>query len=364
VVLAVVTTFVFIVGWSLGNAITAPGGGTLPERIAEWARNHYLGPLVTFGEWLTYSPPKVGGKPNVSFVKLGGKVVKDVKGRHHHGLLAIVPADIGSPAGQPLPGEGVWRAVVSVHGIPAVFKTYVRESKVYSSYYAGIVSMDQRLLKFSLRPGTEDPGPGNWGAPMNIPPGQRRGLVATFNSGFRVYAAEGGIYLNGHYDGTLVKGAASEVYYKNGRMTIGSWGYGGLHMGPDIAAVRQNLKLIVIHGRVPASVNQNVISNWGATLGGGYYVWRSGIGITKDGRIIYVYGPALDVRTLAGLLKRAGCVTAMELDINPDWMSFMYYLPKGHPADPTPVNLLPNQLQPADRYYYISNRDFTAVYAR
>src|ERR1035441_920924 len=55
-----------------------------------------------------------------------------------------------------------------------------------------------------------------------------------------------------------------------------------------------------------------------------------------------VYGPALDVRTLADLLKRAGCVSAMQLDINPDWMSFMYYLPKHHPGDPSPVNLLPD----------------------
>jgi hypothetical protein len=93
-------------------------------------------------------------------------------------------------------------------------------------------------------------------------------------------------------------------------------------------------------------------------------VWRSGVGITADGRVIFAYGPALDVRTLAGLLKRAGCVRAMQLDINPDWMSFMYYLPKHHRASPRPVNLLPDQMQSADRYYSVANRDFTAVYAR
>jgi len=124
------------------------------------------------------------------------------------------------------------------------------------------------------------------------------------------------------------------------------------------------LKLIVVNGQVPATVDQNVLSSWGATLGGGYNVWRSGIGITKDGRIVFVYGPALDVRTLAGLLKRAGAETAMQLDINPDWMSFMYYLPRNHPANPTPVNLLPTQVQPAYRYYSLANRDFTAVFAR
>ena len=40
-------------------------------------------------------------------------------------------------------------------------------------------------------------------------------------------------------------------------------------------------------------------TSWGATLGGGYYVWRSGIGMTAGGRVIFVYGPALNVRELA-----------------------------------------------------------------
>ncbi|HUJ05380.1 MAG TPA: phosphodiester glycosidase family protein [Streptosporangiaceae bacterium] len=362
VILALVATFAIVVGWSLVHALTYPGGGTTSQRVAEWARSHYLSPLVTFGEWLTYQPPKAGGKPNVSFNKLGGHVVK--KKKHYHGIVPIIPANLGSPAGKPLPGEGVWKVAVSVKGVPALFKTYVRESKTYSSYYAAIVSMDPRLLKFSLRPGTEDPGYGQWGVPMDIPSGHRLGVVATFNSGFRINASGGGFYLNGHYDGRLVKGEASEVYYKNGDMTIGTWGRGALHMGPDVQGVRQNLKLIVINGRVPATVDQNVEASWGATLGGKYYVWRSGIGVTRDGRIIYVYGPALDVRTLAELLQRAGCVSAMELDINPDWMSFMYYLARSHPADPTPVNLLGGQIQPPDRYYYVSNRDFTAVFSR
>jgi hypothetical protein len=128
--------------------------------------------------------------------------------------------------------------------------------------------------------------------------------------------------------------------------------------------VRQNLRLIIDHGRIPASVDQNVISNWGATLGGGYYVWRSGLGITRDGRVIFVYGPALSVNTLAGLLHRAGAVEGMQLDINPYWMSFEYYRVHGDPSDPQPANLLPTQQQSAYRYYSVYSRDFTTVYSR
>ena len=72
-------------------------------------------------------------------------------------------------------------------------------------------------------------------------------------------------------------------------------------------------------------------------------MWRSGLGITKDGRIVFVYGPALNVQDLADLLQRAGAVEGMQLDINPYWMKYDYYSANSHPCDPTPVNLLPNQ---------------------
>jgi hypothetical protein len=252
-----------------------------------------------------------------------------------------------------------------VHHEAAIYATYLRPDKVHTSYVAGIVSMNPALLRFQLRPGTEDPGPGSYGgAQPVIAPGTRRNLAATFNSGFKIAQSGGGFYLNGTRRGALRAGAASVVYYRDGALAIGVWGRGGLRMSPAVAGVRQNLRPIVIRGHIPATVDQNVESSWGATLGGGYYVWRSGIGVTRAGRIIFAYGPALDVRTLAGLLRRAGCVTAMQLDINPEWTNFMYYRPGHHPGNPQPAALLPGQMEPAGRYYTDSGRDFTAVYAR
>jgi hypothetical protein len=352
----------------VGHALTAPGGGTLSTRLAEWARDHYLGPVVTFGEWLTYQPPKVGGKPSFS---LNGEGLAAAKARarklrgRQAALAALYapPLPLTSLAGNPLPGEGQWRVLAMVGGRPAVFGTRLRASSVYTSYVAGIAELNQKLVRFQLHPGSEDPGGGNWKAQPYIPPGTRNGLLATFNSGFKIASSGGGFYLNGATSGTLTNGVASVVYYRDGHMTIGVWGQ-TVRMTPDVVGVRQNLHLIVNHGQIPASVDSNVESSWGATLGGGYYVWRSGIGETRNGRIVFAYGPALNVREIAELLQRAGAVTAMQLDINPEWMSFMYYLPKHHPADPTPFNLLPTQNQPPDRYYSVTGRDFTAVYSR
>jgi hypothetical protein len=362
-VLAVVAIFVAVVGWSVGNALTAPGGGSLSDRLAEWARDHYLGPLVTLGEWMTYQPPKVGGKPSFA---LTGPAAAPVQPAKHaaHATPAPSPQRLRTLAsGSPLPGEGKWRILATVHGQPAIFGTELRFSPVYSSYVGGIAWIDQNLVKFQLRPGSEDPGPGNWHAQPDIGAGTRRGLLATFNSGFKIASSGGGFYLHGSYAGALTPGIASVVYYRDGHITIGNWDQ-TVRMNHDVAGVRQNLHLIVNGGHIPATVDDANNFSFGATLGGGYYVWRSGIGETKSGQIIFAYAPSIDARGLARLLQRAGAYRAMELDINPAWMSFMYYLPRTHPANPSPVNLLPDQEQPADRYYYISGRDFTAVYAR
>jgi hypothetical protein len=360
VILALIAVGCCWLAFSVGQALAAPGGGSASAKLAEWARDHYLGPAVTFGEWLTYNPPKVGGKPSFSLAVPSAGPAQYARVR---GFQPIIPPRLNTPAGTPLPGEGAWRVLETVNSEPAIFGTFLRPDKVHTSYVAGIVSMDQRLVSFQLRPGSEDPGPGRWHAQDWIPPGTRTGLLATFNGGFKLDTSGGGFYLNGATSGTLTKGTASVVYYRNGTIKIGVWGR-DVSMTPDVVGVRQNLKLIVDRGQVPAAVNNDVLTTWGATQGGGYYVWRSGLGITADGRIIFVYGPALDVHELASLLQRAGAVEALQLDINPYWMSYEYYQAKRHPSDPTPVNLLPTQQQTAYRYYSVYSRDFTAVYAR
>jgi Phosphodiester glycosidase len=359
---AVLIVVLVPVGWSVGHALTMTGGGPVSQRLAEWARDHYLGPLVTLGEWITYQPPKVGGKP--AFALTGPSAAASKVPNHIRSSAPVYPppANLQPVVSPALPDEGVWRVLGTVNGQGAVYGTEMRASSVYSSYVAGIVSMNQNLVRFELHPGAEDPGPGNWNSPDYLPLGSRTGLLATFNSGFKIASSGGGFYLNGATAGTLTAGVASVVYYADGHIAIGNWDSDpGISMSPNVVGVRQNLHLIVQNGQVPSTVDQNVESSWGATLGGGYYVWRSGIGITADNRVIFVYGPSLDVRELADLMQQAGAVTGMELDINPEWTDFMYYLPG---APPAPETLLPDQQQPADRYYSPASRDFTAVYAK
>ena len=84
--------------------------------------------------------------------------------------------------------------------------------------------------------------------------------------------------------------------------------------------------------------------------------------MTAAGDAVFVMGDALSARTLAVLLQRAGAVRAMELDINPEWVSYMWYSPSSG-GEVTPHKLL-DFARPADRYFTVNSRDFFAVYAR
>jgi hypothetical protein len=98
------------------------------------------------------------------------------------------------------------------------------------------------------------------------------------------------------------------------------------------------------------------------TIKNAHFVWRSGIGITADGNIVYAMGPALSVPTLAELLQRAGAVRGMELDINPEWVSYMTYDTKD-PTHPVSTKLL-DFARTEKRYFSTEERDFVAVYSR
>ncbi|MCW3045339.1 MAG: hypothetical protein JWL57_3497 [Actinobacteria bacterium] len=133
-------------------------------------------------------------------------------------------------------------------------------------------------------------------------------------------------------------------------------------MNPTIAFARQNLELIVDGGQPAADLNTNS-RVWGASLGSAVYVWRSGLGITADGAMLYAAGDGLSAATLADVLMRAGAVRAMELDINSAWVDFFSYAHQ--PDGSITVNkLLPDMHPSITNYLTASSRDFIALFSR
>jgi hypothetical protein len=186
--------------------------------------------------------------------------------------------------------------------------------------------MDTKLLKATLYSGSQIPGGGPYTHSAPIQPTAARSLVSAFNAGFLMSDANGGYYTDNKTVISLRTGGASFVVYKTGNATVGQWGR-DVHMTANVVSVRQNLDLIVDHGAPVPGLQATTITKFGKTLGNAVYVWRSGLGVTADGALVYVGGPGLNITDLADILARAGCVRAMELDINTTWVNFSYYTP-------------------------------------
>jgi hypothetical protein len=336
---------------SFGSALTNPSYGTsLMARAAEWGRDHHLGTVVTWfeEEYYKLNPPKVGGAPSRSAFTDG--TTPPIRA-----LAAVLPMPprLRSPAGPWLPGEGVWHpAGRAVNGAPAIFTTQVRPDGVYTSYVVGVAWMDPRLLRAQLYSGSEVPGGGPYRFTAPISTLASRSLDAAFNAGFKMQDANGGYYTDHRVVVPLRVGAASLVIYRDGSATVGAWGT-QVGLTPKVASVRQNLDLVVNNGRAVPGLLANDNSQWGATLGGAYAVWRSGIGVTSNGALVYVGGPSLTITSLANLLVDAGAVRAMELDINTDWVQFSTYrAAPGHPlSGANGSSLLPDMAGAPSRYF-------------
>jgi uncharacterized protein YigE (DUF2233 family) len=240
-----------------------------------------------------------------------------------------------------------------VDGVPAIYETTLRPDPVHTSYVVGVAWMDTKLLHASLYSGSQIPGAGHYSRTAPIESQAARTLVASFNAGFLMDNANGGYYTDGRTQIPLRKGAASFVTYRNGSANIVAWGQGAT-MTNKVVSVRQNLDLLVNDGRAVPGLYANDTSKWGFTLGNAVYVWRSGLGITANGALVYVGGPGLNITDLANLLVRAGAVRAMELDINTDWVNFSTYKPStalGLAAGSNGTELLPAMTGTPSRYF-------------
>jgi Phosphodiester glycosidase len=334
---------------------------SLGIRTVEWMRDHGARGLVNEIENLYYTlnAPATGGKalhalPQQPGARSAGPAPLS------HLPIAYRPARIRPVIHPSLPGEGVWRSTFAGHARrPPVLITSFRPDANYPQLVAGVAWIDTRLTTTWLYPGRLEPAvslPSR--GPMQVPPPLRSRLVATFNSGFKLSDSGGGFATGGHTYAPLKNGLATIVRYRDGRIDITNW-QDGPHAPPSVIYARQNLPLIIEHRRLNPNLSDG--PQWGATLGNAVRVWRSGLGIDSHGNLMYAAANDQTVRSLAEILRRAGAVRAMELDINTYWTSFISYR---HPGGSAAANLLADMDRSPLRYLTPDDRDFFAVYVR
>jgi hypothetical protein len=236
--------------------------------------------------------------------------------------------------------------------------TTFRPDPQYPQMVAGVAWIDSTRAWVQLYPGRYEPPGGSGSTPPEVPVQLRSGLLATFNSGFKLQDSGGGFVAFGRTYAPLQDGVATFVRFRDGTADVRAWG-GGQQPGPEVEFARQNLPLIVEGGRL----NPNLADGpqWGATLGNAVRVWRSGVGVDAAGNILYAAADNQTATSLAQILQRAGAVRAMELDINSEWVTFNFY---GAAGASEASKLLPGMTRDTTRYLSPDDRDFFAVYAR
>jgi hypothetical protein len=205
--------------------------------------------------------------------------------------------------------------------------TALRPDTQHTSFVVGVLRMDPTLIRGQLHPGTRDPG-GTWHTPSIVAGNAQDRLAVAFNGGFRLTdPSHPGYFSEGRTAAPLVSGQASLVLRTDGTADVGTWNQ-EIQMSPTVASVRQNLQMLVDHGDVNPACATGGTKQWGSTIGQAAYIHRSGFGVTATGVEVYVGGPALSVCTLGNILKAAGVVRGLELDINPNWVSGTYFHPR------------------------------------
>lgn len=346
---------------SYAVSMAQPSNTDIFIRSVEWLRTNGGAGFVSRIENIYYSftAPEKGGAALKALPKVGIASGKEGKAVAHHPYRPPRIQPLTSPA---LPGEGVWHATKIGAGpySPVLVTTFRSDPSEYPRLVAGVGWIDPHRVRIKLYPGREQPSvemPNR--GPMEVLPSERGKLLATFNSGFKLEDSKGGFALNGHAYAPMVNGQGTIVGYKNGEVNVIDW-QGGPEVPSNVAFARQNLPLIVENGKPNPRLNDS--AEWGATVGNAVQVWRSGIGITRQGDLVYAQANDQTARSLAEILIHAGAIRGMQLDINSYWVSFNTY---AKPGGLEPHKLLEETERPASRYLAEpDDRDFFAVFEK
>jgi len=311
------------------------------------------------GSGQTVSLPSTSNSPG----KSAAKVARNAKSAASNASKVVYPTL--------LPGWQTYGPLVNgAYGMARALVT-PDPNRPYAA--VALVRMDLSMLQLHMMPGNQEPArtPQVVSAIPNlgmIPVNDQGKLVAAFNGGFKT--------VNGHY-GMMVNGVTllparpnmgTVAVYRDGHVQIGAWGKDILPSA-DIVAYRQNCPPLIDAGQLNPDLSYDNRNEWGYT-GNTDITWRTGLGITQDGRyLIYAVGNGTSAMTLAQVLKQAGAYAAIQLDINQYYAHFETYQPANnlsslYGSGLVAERMLDKMINDASIYLAPNARDFFYLTAR
>lgn len=263
-----------------------------------------------------------------------------------------------------LPGEGAWSPYIQdFTGRVTAYRTYLQPDPTRPYAIVGVVAFDLAATRLHFVLGSVEPfapdGPHREGAMPGIDktPGV---LLAMFNGGFKAGNGQYGAMADGLMALPPRDRLGTIAMYKDASLRLGEWG-NEIQASPDMVAWRQNGPLVIHKGEINPYIYYNRPTDWGYTVTDVSPTWRSGFGLSADGKTYYyLCGSSLSMEMLAKSMQAAGLYNGLQLDINAYWVNFVAVRTDGQQI--STEALFPDMMKEnIDRYLHRSTRDFFYV---
>jgi hypothetical protein len=281
---------------------------------------------------------------------LGGIVARNAPTTFTDPETGWPPAPIEPFLGKKMEGEGQWIPLENDPfirmnpGVPPAFLTsFVRTDPKRSYTRIYVTLWDPRQVELHMMAGSVEPkGASGEAGPGMIPrrPELMKRLVAGINGGFQALHGEWGMMGDGVIYLPPKPFAATVAEMRDGFTGFGTWPNDPV-VPPTIQSYRQNLTPLVMD----EVINPYKRGWWGGTppeWEDRVHTTRTGICLTKEGFIAYLYGNEIDVMPLAQAMVQARCQYGIHLDMNPGHTGLEYY-------KVAPTGTLPDLGRPLDK---------------
>lgn len=264
-----------------------------------------------------------------------------------------------------LSGEGIWKItnLKSFANAAVMAHTFVRPDPNRPFSIVTIAQLDMSQMGLGVVAGTKEPGgqignPGPGMVPQDIV--RNNQLIAAFDGGFQYRDGEYGMIVSNKTYLPLKNDLGTVVGYGDGSFKIIN--YTGQDLGHNISFIRQNCPILIENGQMSVTDIKNK-HLWGRTFTSDIFTWRTGMGITQNGNLLFAVGNNLTPSTLAQALQMAGATNAIQLDINPNWVRFNIFSPKGN-GQYTSKPLTSDLKDGSQEYLTGNKKDFFYLYKK
>lgn len=248
------------------------------------------------------------------------------------------PADVGAiHKAFAAAGDGVWLPIDDPEAPrepPRMFKTLLHPDRNRSWTVVAIVAIDMKRARLHLVAGTREPEALEpEGKELKregiIPAVMRHDLIAAFNGGFKTVHGRYGMRIDGITIIKPRKDACTVALYKDGTLKVAAW---KSISGQDESSFewwRQTPGCFVDEGKMHAGLTVEDNTYWGAAIGGNTVIRRSALGMSEDGRTLFVgIGDFTTAPAIAKAMAHAGAHSVAQLDVNWSFPRFLIYVPK------------------------------------